>query len=685
MKIITVAFLGLALALAASARTVPSCPAGSQQGTWKWEGHNRYNCKLLPTKKDYNGLDQCFEWEGTYWSKSITIPCGSRVSSVSDSDKPDPDNADPQNLPTPRPVRATSAAAEGHLLQRVLPAYPPLAKQARIQGDIVLDVVIGTDGSVNSAAVVSGHPMLVQSAIDAVKQWKYNPYMIDGKPVTVSTQVLVNFSLSRVGEDSPLRLQDARNEASPQPAPDSFALVRATGTIVVDSQQEGPRHTWAVQAHDAASPSISMTLLCSTDVAFDGGHDCGRLTNENGLPGGKFRATRLPVDDPFAYKHYITWNLKLVWEQSNGGYGDAGWVYAIYKIRDAQGHAYEGRYPGGTISPFIADGRNIDMNQADNQDKTDEQAVCLQYIQREPNLHDYNRLANHMPIPKVDCYDHITYTHVNLTNPSPGSTSVRGIIMHDNRPNSCGSGGCAMFLFVQGCPDYPGNEDSCRNDWTEGIATLGSDMKVTTVNHKGWYDIIVSGRIYPATASGVQESIYQYVQKSTYQSVTAIAREWKRAADETESRRRAALALGLHRGQSQSIVKSTLASRGFKSYLDEGIHTPWSCASSGLQSQDYRFRPIPSWYANCASIGKGYTLRLSFELGHVFRNPDTGQSYRVPEDTLVFAQFQFDSEHQNIELMSAEDCAYLKSTRTGDDESGICIPFSTLNFANRSI
>src|ERR1700678_103226 len=84
----------------ACARVVPSCPAGSQKGTWKWEGSNRYKCTLLPVKKDINGLEQCFEWEGAYWSRTITVPCGSRVSSVSDSNKPDPDNADAENLPT---------------------------------------------------------------------------------------------------------------------------------------------------------------------------------------------------------------------------------------------------------------------------------------------------------------------------------------------------------------------------------------------------------------------------------------------------------------------------------------------------------------------------------------------------------------------------------------------------------
>ncbi len=89
--------LGLALTAAASARTVPSCPVGSQQSTWKGtRGDNRYNCKLLPVKKDAHGLEQCLEWEGTHWSNNdVTVPCGSSVSNVSDSDQPAPPNSDP--------------------------------------------------------------------------------------------------------------------------------------------------------------------------------------------------------------------------------------------------------------------------------------------------------------------------------------------------------------------------------------------------------------------------------------------------------------------------------------------------------------------------------------------------------------------------------------------------------------
>jgi hypothetical protein len=94
MKIIAITLVTLTVAVAANARTVPSCPTGSQQNTWRWEGQNRYNCKLLPVKKDANGLERCLEWENTHWSNATTVPCGSSVSTVSDSDDPEPDRFD---------------------------------------------------------------------------------------------------------------------------------------------------------------------------------------------------------------------------------------------------------------------------------------------------------------------------------------------------------------------------------------------------------------------------------------------------------------------------------------------------------------------------------------------------------------------------------------------------------------
>ncbi len=97
---------------------------------------------------------------------------------------------------TPQRVRVSQGVSAGLLVRRVQPNYPPLARQARIQGQVVLHAVISKDGSITGLTLISGHPMLAPAAIDAVKQWKYKPYLLNGEPVEVDTEVLVNFSLS---------------------------------------------------------------------------------------------------------------------------------------------------------------------------------------------------------------------------------------------------------------------------------------------------------------------------------------------------------------------------------------------------------------------------------------------------------------------------------------------------------
>jgi protein TonB len=93
-------------------------------------------------------------------------------------------------------VRVSGGVIEGNLLRKVTPTYPALAKTARIQGTVVLHAIISKQGNVENLTVLSGHPMLVQTAMDAVKQWKYKPYFLNGEPVEVETTVTVNFNLT---------------------------------------------------------------------------------------------------------------------------------------------------------------------------------------------------------------------------------------------------------------------------------------------------------------------------------------------------------------------------------------------------------------------------------------------------------------------------------------------------------
>ncbi len=97
----------------------------------------------------------------------------------------------------PPPVREfrTSTMLEGNLMRKVQPVYPPLARSARIQGPVVLEAVISKAGTIENLRLISGHPMLVPAAIEAVRQWRYRPYVLNNELIEVETQITVNFIL----------------------------------------------------------------------------------------------------------------------------------------------------------------------------------------------------------------------------------------------------------------------------------------------------------------------------------------------------------------------------------------------------------------------------------------------------------------------------------------------------------
>jgi protein TonB len=103
---------------------------------------------------------------------------------------PPPEKTGPQRVHVGGNVQAA------RLVKEVKPAYPPMAKQARISGTVRLKAIIGPDGAIRNLNVISGHPMLVQSAISAVKQWVYKPTVLNGQPVEVDTEIDVNFTLA---------------------------------------------------------------------------------------------------------------------------------------------------------------------------------------------------------------------------------------------------------------------------------------------------------------------------------------------------------------------------------------------------------------------------------------------------------------------------------------------------------
>jgi protein TonB len=105
--------------------------------------------------------------------------------------------APPPPKPTQSRIRQGGNVQAAKLVNRVQPQYPPLARQTRISGTVRLHAIIGKDGSVQQLEVMSGHPLLVQSALDAVRQWRYQPTTLNGDPVEVDTTIDVIFSLNQ--------------------------------------------------------------------------------------------------------------------------------------------------------------------------------------------------------------------------------------------------------------------------------------------------------------------------------------------------------------------------------------------------------------------------------------------------------------------------------------------------------
>ena len=102
----------------------------------------------------------------------------------------------PPKAAAPARIKQGGAVTAASIITQTPPVYPPLARQARIQGGVVLHAIIDREGKVAQLEVVSGHPLLVQSALDAVKQWRYKPTQLNGEPVEVDTTIQVTFTMA---------------------------------------------------------------------------------------------------------------------------------------------------------------------------------------------------------------------------------------------------------------------------------------------------------------------------------------------------------------------------------------------------------------------------------------------------------------------------------------------------------
>jgi TonB family protein len=106
-------------------------------------------------------------------------------------------SAAPRPAGVPQRIKVGGNVQSARLVRQPRPVYPPLAKQARISGVVKLGAIISKDGTIQHLEVISGHPLLVPAALEAVKQWVYQPTLLNGEPVEVQTQIDVNFTLSQ--------------------------------------------------------------------------------------------------------------------------------------------------------------------------------------------------------------------------------------------------------------------------------------------------------------------------------------------------------------------------------------------------------------------------------------------------------------------------------------------------------
>ena len=118
---------------------------------------------------------------------------GGVIGGVLSSATPPPPPPKPQ---TPKRIRVGGMVESARLIYQPRPEYPPLAKMARIQGVVRLDAVISKDGTIQDLKVISGHPLLVRAAMEAVQRWRYQPTLLNGDAVEVATEIDVNFTLA---------------------------------------------------------------------------------------------------------------------------------------------------------------------------------------------------------------------------------------------------------------------------------------------------------------------------------------------------------------------------------------------------------------------------------------------------------------------------------------------------------
>jgi len=181
--------------------------------------------------------------------------------------------------PPPRPVDISSGVMAGMLIAKTNPEYPPIAKAARVSGTVVLQATISKAGSVENLRVISGPAMLQQAALEAVKTWRYRPYLLMGKPVEVQTTVNVIFTLGGSQPPSnanpseyaePAQSQPTAVPPPPMPAADSPSLA-VTMQFIQDKMNEQGKINYTLRTHDNASgedwPVYQISIYATNVIA----------------------------------------------------------------------------------------------------------------------------------------------------------------------------------------------------------------------------------------------------------------------------------------------------------------------------------------------------------------------------------------------------------------------------------
>ncbi|HKV76882.1 MAG TPA: energy transducer TonB [Candidatus Sulfotelmatobacter sp.] len=179
-----------------------------------------------------------------------------------------------QNTPQ-APIQVPANSVPTFLVRKVAPVYPPLARQARIQGTVVLRIVIDKEGGVRNPEIVSGHPMLSPAAIEAVKQWRYGRYISDDKPVEVETVVRVSFKVA----DGPEVSTPVGSRQSSSPREGIPHLTRVSAGIMEEllEHKVDPGYPG-----DAKEKHIEGTVLLNVDIDSEG--SVGRVELLSGHP-----------------------------------------------------------------------------------------------------------------------------------------------------------------------------------------------------------------------------------------------------------------------------------------------------------------------------------------------------------------------------------------------------------------